>query len=119
MAAVEAKRQALPSVDLVALQQRFTNLRVIPETNQIRAFMTIIRDSKTKRGDFIFYVHRLSRSFFPIFLSFSFLRIEMHFFAQAWSSKQRSLACPTRRRLSSLQLERNSKVSSWTRLFAP
>ncbi|KAI8897566.1 uridine-cytidine kinase-like 1-like protein [Globomyces pollinis-pini] len=38
-----------------------SNVKLLPQTNQLKVLHTIIRDASTKRPDFVFYVDRLSR----------------------------------------------------------
>ncbi|KAJ9142624.1 Uracil phosphoribosyltransferase [Pleurostoma richardsiae] len=40
---------------------KFDNVTVLPQTPQLIALLTIIRDKKTERGDFIFYSNRIIR----------------------------------------------------------
>jgi hypothetical protein len=50
------------STQNVMAEQDFQRLvHLVPQTNQIRALHTIIRDKHTKRGDFVFYSDRLIR----------------------------------------------------------
>jgi len=44
-----------------ALQRKFPNFRLIPQTEQNKAIMTILRDENTKAVDFVFFSDRIIR----------------------------------------------------------
>jgi uracil phosphoribosyltransferase len=48
-------------MDADSLKARFPNLHLLPQTEQLRGLMTIIRDRSTRRNDFIFYADRVTR----------------------------------------------------------
>ena len=58
---------AAPSCDTVAAglshpaPSKYQNVIILPQTNQLIALLTIVRDRKTSRADFIFYANRIIR----------------------------------------------------------
>ena len=40
---------------------KYQNVVILPQTNQLIALLTICRDRKTSRADFIFYANRIIR----------------------------------------------------------
>ena len=40
---------------------KYKNVIVLPQTNQLIALLTIVRDKETSRADFIFYANRIIR----------------------------------------------------------
>jgi len=57
---------AAPSCDSAAAlshpaPSKYQNVIVLPQTNQLIALLTIVRDRNTSRADFIFYANRIIR----------------------------------------------------------
>ena len=44
-----------------ALTEKYAQLSVIPQTTQLRAMMTLIRDRRTRKEQFVFYANRIIR----------------------------------------------------------
>jgi len=64
---VRRKIMAAPSCDTGAAglshpaPSKYQNVIILPQTNQLIALLTIVRDRNTTRADFIFYANRIIR----------------------------------------------------------
>ncbi|KAF2218140.1 uracil phosphoribosyltransferase-domain-containing protein [Elsinoe ampelina] len=55
------RRESQKPTATVSKQLDFDNIHVLPQTPQLIALLTMIRDKNTKRADFIFYSNRIIR----------------------------------------------------------